>query len=83
MTTPVIRLGSIRTYFGVRYTVVDVQPHTRRDGRLCRLVTWRAACRACGQPFETRRGVFTHRLTQNCRLHLGQRLPAAPTEQQR
>lgn len=35
-----------------RYEAVQVAPHTRLDGGQSFLITWRAPCASCSQPFE-------------------------------
>ena len=52
------------------FTMVGVEPHTRKDGLESVLMTWTAPCADCGTPFEQQTGltVKSH-LTRRCPEH--------------
>ena len=54
---------------GVSYEAVAVSPYHRADGQLSKLITWRAQCADCGQPFDFRTGLVCKYLNRRCAEH--------------
>lgn len=57
------------------FTVVSVEPYTRRDGSPSQLIRWRGACTICRAPYEVTGGGNVEKLAKTCEQHRGMRRP--------
>lgn len=59
-------LGTKHERYGNRYELVEIRPHTRRDGTPSAILTWQGDCADCGVPFLQTQGLTTNSLNRRC-----------------
>lgn len=63
------QVGAKHWFDGQEFTVVKVEPYTRRDGQPSHIITWNSSCPECWGKVENTSGLAVRFPRRRCSIH--------------